>query len=229
MDIMMLRQASRTSQTCRCRTGSGHLHHRVREAVVGHAGVEALEVGLDGGKIVARELDEKQAVRLAPGDVGERAPEQRDVGAEHQDVVVHELDRDRPEGDDRLRRLHRGPEGREVAHAHDAMRREPGQLQRHLRRDGKRALRPDEEMGEVRARLQEGVEVVAADPPLHLREHAADLLALALGQRHHAVGEVFARPEPAIPGSLPPRGPRRIASPSGRRARRPSTLSTILP
>jgi hypothetical protein len=51
------------------------------------------------GKIVARELDEKQAVRLAPGDVGERAPEQRDVGAEHQDVVVHELDRDRPEGD----------------------------------------------------------------------------------------------------------------------------------
>jgi hypothetical protein len=96
-------------------------------------------------------------------------------------------------------------------------------------RDGKRALRPDEEMGEVRARLQEGVEVVAADPPLHLREHAADLRALALGDRQHAVGEVGRAPDPAIPGSLPPRGPSWIGCPSCRRARSPTTLSTILP
>ena len=38
-------------------------------------------------------------------------------------------------------------------------------------------------------RLQQRVEVVAADPALHLREHSPDLVPLAIGEADHAVGE----------------------------------------
>ncbi len=96
-----------------------HLDHRAGEAVVAHAGVEAPEVALERREVVARELRQQQAVRLPAGDVGERRAEQRDVGTEHQHVVVHEFHGDRGQIDDRPRRLHRGAEGGEVAHAHD--------------------------------------------------------------------------------------------------------------
>ena len=66
IDIMMLRQASRTSQTCRCRAGSIDLDDGVGKAVIGHALIEPLEVAAERAAVVAGELDEQQAVRLRP-------------------------------------------------------------------------------------------------------------------------------------------------------------------
>ena len=66
IDIMMLRQASRTSQTCRCGAGIDDLDDGVREAVVGHALIEAPEVAEERAAVLAGELDEQQAVRRAP-------------------------------------------------------------------------------------------------------------------------------------------------------------------
>src|SRR3712207_9355980 len=65
-----------------------------------------------------------------------------------------------------LRGLHGGAEGGEVADPHDAVRRQPRQLQRHGGRGREGALGADEEVGEVRPRLDQGVEIVAADPAL---------------------------------------------------------------
>ena len=162
-----------------------HLDYRIREAVIGHALVEPLEVPLELGEIVAGELDQQQAVRLALGDIGERAHEERNIGAEHQHIVVDELDRDRPERDEMLRRLHRRSEVREMADAHDAMLRQGRELQRRLRRQRQRALRADQEMRQVRPRHDQLVEIIAADAPLHLGEDRLDLVAVPVGQRQH--------------------------------------------
>ena len=230
IDIMMLRQASRTSQTCRCRAGSTTSTTASGKPWSAMHWSSRLRSPLERVEVLAGELDEQQAVRLAPRDVGERAPEERDVGAEHQHVVVDELDRDRPERHDMPRRLHRGAEGREVAHAHDAMRRQGRELQRHLGRERERAFRADEEMGEVRHRREQRVEIVAADPALHLRETRLDLVALALREAEHP------RRRGSAPG--PSRRLRRSHCRPGRTRsarrreagrRRASTLSTILP
>lgn len=69
------------------------------------------------------------------------------------------------------------------------MLRQLGQLQGDRRRERKGSFRADEEVGEVRHRFDEAVEVVAADAPLHLREPRLDLGALAIGKAEHPRGE----------------------------------------
>jgi hypothetical protein len=46
-------------------------------------------------------------------------------------------------------------------------------------------------VGEVRALGEEGVEIVAANAALHLREHALDLVALVLGECDHRGGQAL--------------------------------------
>ncbi len=167
------------------------LDHRVGMAVIGHTGVEALEVPLEFGEILARELREQQTVRRAAGDVGERGAKQRDVGAEHQHVVVDELHRHGVEIDDAARRLHRGPKRREMAHPHDPVRRQPRKLERYRGGGRQRPLRAHQQVGEVRTRLDQRIEVVAADPALDLRVPGQDLRPLGFGERHHPTCELF--------------------------------------
>lgn len=162
-----------------------HLHHRIGEAVIGHALVEPLQVPLEIGEIVSGELDQEQAVRPPPGDIGERAHEKRDIGAEHQHIVVDEFDRDRAEPDDMPGRLHRRTEIREMADAHDAVLRQRRELERRFGGDRERAFRADEQMRQVRPRRDQFVEIIAADAALHLREDRLDRRAMLPGQRHH--------------------------------------------
>ena len=58
-----------------------------------------------------------------------------------------------------------------MADAHHAIHRQRREFQRRLGGDCERALDPTRQEGPVR---EQGIEVVAADPPLHLREHALD-------------------------------------------------------
>ena len=171
-----------------------HLHHGVHMAVIGHTGIEALEVAHQCVPVVAGEFHQEQTIRRATGDVGQRRPEHRDVGAEHQHVVVDELHRHGIEIDDRLRRLHGGAERGEVADAHDPVRWQARQFQGDAGGGRQRALRADEEMGEVRPRLDQRIEIVAADPALHARVHAQDLVALGFGQGPHGGGELAGPP-----------------------------------
>ncbi len=165
------------------------LYHGIGEAVVGHALVEALEIGKQRVLILAGELDEQQAVRRALGDLRERLPEERDVGAEHEHVVVDELDRDRSERHDVARCFHRCGERGEVAHAHDPVLRQARELQGHAGRQRERAFGADEKVREVRHRLDQAVEVVAADPALHFRKPRLDLGAFPIGEAQHTGGE----------------------------------------
>ena len=87
-----------------------------------------------------------------------------------------------------------------MTHAHGPVGRQTGELERHRSGGGERPLRADEEMGEVRARFDQGIEIVAADPPLHLRVYRLDLVAVGIRQSEHASGEVF-RPRAASDGA----------------------------
>ena len=102
-------------------------------------------------EVLAGEFDQQQAVRRAPGDVGERPPEQRDVGAEHQHVVVDELDRGRPQRHEVPRRLHRRPEATGSGRPPSPGARGSGESRSVTSvESAERALRADEQVGEVR-------------------------------------------------------------------------------
>ena len=152
----------------------------------------------DAGVVLLRrigEFDQQQRRGIALDEGLQRRHEHVDAAGEPDHGRIHQLDRGRLQGDDVLGRLHRRAEGREVAGAEDL-----GRLGQRRQPDldgggnAQRAFRADQQMGEV-DRIVGGhqrVEIVAADPALHLGEARRDLAGLAAAQRQHG-GDEFAR------------------------------------
>ena len=141
--------------------------------------------------VVLGELDEQHRIRLAAHEGVDGRAEHRDVAGELDHGAVDELDRDRLELDDMLGRRHRIVEAREVAGADRAPPEQRPQLELDPRREAERAFRADEDMREVVDRRvgRERIEIVAADPALHLRKARRDLVGFAQADGEQVLGE----------------------------------------
>ena len=189
IDIMMLRPAVRISVMAACSLGSStsttppHAapvlsQPRPRSPISSlepHQAAQVLVLVLLG------ELDEQDRLGIAAHDRVDRGLEHRDLAREPQHGAIDQLDRDRPELDDVLRGVHRLGEAAEMAGADRA----PAEQRRELELDpggeGERALGADENMREIEivAAGHQRVEIVAADPALHLGKVRFDLVGLA--------------------------------------------------
>src|SRR5437016_4098457 len=114
----------------------------------------------------------------------DRRPEHRDVARQAEHGVVDKLDRDRGEFDDMLRRIHRPKKTAEVTSADRTAAEHRRKFQFDAGGEGKRAFGTDENVSEIEivAAGRQRVEIVAADPPLDLREARFDLVCLARGE-----------------------------------------------
>ena len=105
----------------------------------------------------------------------------RDLAGQFDHGAIDELDRDRVELDDVLSRIHGAVKAAEVAGADGAAAEERRELELNAGRERERALGTDQDVRkiEIVAGRDQSVEVVPADPPLHLRETGRDLIGLA--------------------------------------------------
>ena len=138
IDIMMLRPAVRISVIAVCSAGSSTSttppHAPVlsqRQAEIAHQLVEPHEPAHVLVLVVLGELDEQDRLGIAAHDRVDGGLEHRDVAREPEHGAIDQLDRDRPELDDVLRRLHRRDEAAEVAGADGA----PAEQRRELELD----------------------------------------------------------------------------------------------
>ena len=180
IDIMMLRPAVRISVIAACSLGSStsttppHCapvlsQARPRSPISSLEPQQAAEVLV---LVVLGELDEQDRLGIAAHDRVDRRLEHGDVAREAQHGAVDQLDRDRPELDDVLRGVHRRCEAAEMAGADRAPAEQRRELQLDLGGERERALGADQDMREIEivAAGHQRVEIVAADPALHLRE-----------------------------------------------------------
>ena len=162
----------------------------------------------------------------------ERRAEHRDVAREPDHGAIDQLDRDRAELDDVLRRLHRLVEAAEMAGADRA----PAEHGDSFSSIAVENASVPSEPTRICARLtivapgHQRVEIVAADPALHLGKARCDLVGLARAEREQVarqrtqrrmprqVGEVGARPDRNAP-----------CAPSASSASIASTFSRVLP
>ena len=113
--------------------------------------------------------------------------------------AVDQLDRDRLELDQMLRGVHRLVERAEVAGADRALAQQRRELQLDAGGERERAFRAEQDVREIVLRRvrREGIEIVAADAALHLREVHLDLVGLAqadVEQRVARAGAAASRP-----------------------------------
>ena len=160
------------------------------EAEIAHQLVEPAEPAHVLVLVVLGELDEQDRLGIAAHDRIDGGLEHRDLAREAQHGAVDQLDRDRPELDDVLRGIHRRHEAAEMAGADRAPAEQRRKLELDLGGERERALGADQDMREVEivAAGHQRVEIVAADPALHLRETRFDRVGLARGD-----GEQVAR------------------------------------
>ena len=135
--------------------------------------------------VVLGELHEQDRGGIAAHDRVDRGLEHRDLAGEPQHGAIDELDRDRPERDDVLRGLHRLGEAAEMAGADRAPAKQGRKLELDPGGERERALGADENVREIEvvAAGHQRVEIVAADPALHLGEIALDRVGLARRER----------------------------------------------
>ncbi len=135
--------------------------------------------------VLLGELDEQDGLRIAAHHRVGRRLEHGDVARQAEHGAVDQFDRDRPELDQVLGRVHGLEEAAEVAGADRAAAEQRRKLQLDLGREAERAFRADEQVREIDvvAARDEGVDVVAADPALDLREAHLDHAGLAGAER----------------------------------------------
>ena len=136
-------------------------------------------------RILLRKLDEQDGFGIAVHHRVDGGLEHGDVAREREHGAVHELDRDRTELHDVLRRIHGLREIAEMAGANGTTAEEGRELELDLGGEGERAFRSHQNVREVEliAPRRERVEIVAADPALHLGKARLDLVRLLRGQR----------------------------------------------
>ena len=127
---------------------------------------------------------------VALDDLAQRGVEGGVAAGVAEDEVVHHLDRRRAVGQHVGRGAERVEQLVELQRDQRLDRRQWHQADRRLGDEAQRALRPDHQAGEIdgRGRIDEGVEVVAADAAQHLREAAVDLVGVPAGERRHLAG-----------------------------------------
>ncbi len=129
-------------------------------------------------------------LRPATDEFLQRRLEDRQVVGEREQRFVHQFDRDRPEPDQMLGRVHGFVEGTEMAGAHRPLAQHRPELELYFGGEAERSLGPYENVGKiVLGRRREGVQVVSADPALDLREAQGDLVGFAGPQRKQVPGE----------------------------------------
>ena len=143
---------------------------------------------LDGGeprrqvlRVVVVELDAQERARLALQDAAAQPIERRALPRVIEDEAIHHLDRRRPVPQDGRRRL-QGVEEIVELDREDCFRGwQRHERDRRRRDERQRALRSDDDLGQIErfggGRVDELVQVVAADASQHLRETAIDLVA----------------------------------------------------
>ena len=141
--------------------------------------------------ILLGELDKQDRLRIAAHDRVDGGLEHRDLAGEAQHGAVDQLDRDRPELDDVLRRIHRRHEAAEMAGADRATPEQRRKLELDPGGERERALGADQDMREVEivAAGDERVEIVTADPALHLGKVRVDRFGLAGGDGEEVASE----------------------------------------
>ena len=127
------------------------------------------------------EFDQQERGGLAAHEGFQRRAEHRDVAGERDHGRVHQLDRNGRELDDVLRRRHRLVEAAEMHGADRAAAEQRRQLQLDRGRERQRAFRADQDVREVDVvpPRHQRIDVVAADPALHLGKARRDLVRLA--------------------------------------------------
>ena len=172
--------------------GIGGSDQFVAEAAAAQVGFERIEPRRERIGRFAVELDQEDCPGIAPEKTTQAGGLGVELGAiEH--VPVHDLDRRRLMGQDGRRGGERIEQVGELDDHHSLG---PGQLdqaERGFDDQAERALRADEEMGEVEPCAgspagNEGVEVVSADTTHDFRIAALDLAGMLLGQpADHAI------------------------------------------
>ena len=177
--------------------------------------------------VVLGEFDEQDRFGIAAQERIDGRLVHRDVAGQAEHGAVDQLDGDRPELDDVLRRQHRFMEAAEMAGADGAAAKQRRKLQLDLGRERQRAFRADQKMREIDvvAAGDQRIEIIAADAALHFRKAPLDLVRLARGD-----GEEIAHQRAAArstPGS--PIRPKCACVPSASTASIDSTFSRVLP
>ena len=167
IDIMMLRPAVRTSEMPACSFAIEHLDHAAPfgaavvegEAEIADEFAEPLQPAQIFVPVLLGELDKQNRLRIAAQERIDDRPVHGDVAGKPEHGAVDQLDRDRPERDDVLRRFHRFVEAAEMAGAERAAAKQRRQFQLDPGREGERALGADEQMREI--------DVVPCPAPAH--------------------------------------------------------------
>ena len=146
--------------------------------------------------LVLSELDKQDRLGIPAHDARNSRLEHLDPAREAEHGAIDQLDRDRSELDDVLSRLHGAAEAAEMAGPDGA----PAAQQRcELQLDpvgkAERAFGADQDMREVElvAPGHERVEIVAADPALHLREALRHGVGLARAERQQVARQQLER------------------------------------
>ena len=163
-------------------------------AEIGHGAVQLRQLGEQRRVLVAVELDQEQAVRLAQQHAVDGLAVDRDAAAEVDHGAVDQFDAVRIEGDQVAARLHGGAEGGELAYADHLARQHRLQLQLERGGEGEGAFAADQEPSEVFAALAAGaggqdLDVVAADPAQLVREAGGDLVGFGRTQGAQALDQ----------------------------------------
>jgi hypothetical protein len=150
--------------------------------------------------VVLGEFDEQDSFRIAAQERRDCRLEHVDLGGQPQHGAVDQLDRDRPERDDVLRRLHRLVEAAEMAGAERAPAEQRREFQLDPGREGERAFGADQDMGEIDivAARQQRIEIVAADPALHFWKAPLDLVRFARSDGEEITDEVGRHVDAAV-------------------------------
>ena len=165
------------------------------EAEVAHQFGQLFQLAQVVGLIVFGELDNEESIGIATHGGLDDGFEHRDVAAEGDHGAVDEFDRDRLQLDEVLRRVHRLVEAAEVADAEHLVADQGPQLQFDFGREGERAFGADQKMRHVVRRVagDQRIEVVAADPALHLWKPFGDFRGFASTERQHVAKQCCPR------------------------------------
>ena len=177
--------------------GIEHLHHAAPfgagvlpgESEIAHQLAEPLEAPRILARLAFGELDEQDGLGILAHHRVDGRLEHGDLARQAQHGAVDQLDRDRAELDDVLGHVHRLVEAAEVAGADRARADQRRELELDRRREGERAFRSDQDMRQIEivAARHQGVEIIAADPPLDLGEPGLDLAGLR-GRERQQIG-----------------------------------------
>ena len=151
---------------------------------IGHQLAELLQSPEVFGLILLGEFDDQHGVGIAAHGGADDRLEHRDLAPERDHGAVDQFDRDRPQLHQMLGGIHRLVEAAEMADAQHLVADHRPQLQFDLGGEGQRAFRADQQMRQVVRRIarHQRIEIVAADPALHLWESLGDFGRLALAE-----------------------------------------------